>query len=196
MNALYHESLAGVLAMKKDFVGAEVAARRAIALAPERAPAYATLTQAAASKGRVAEVLRVHTDALRRHPALAANPANGFLYNAACCAARCAAGQGTDVPPDADRPGLRRQALGWLTADLAAWRKSLAADPVGNRARVHATMRHWLQDADLASVREPAGLDGLPTDERVGWVGLWTAVRDLRDATAPPEQAPPPRPAR
>ena len=54
-------------------------------------------------------------------------------------------------------------------------------------------MAHWLTDPDLASVRERAELEKLPLDERVGWVKLWTEVRELRDATAPPETAPPPR---
>lgn len=98
------------------------------------------------------------------------------------------------APPP--RPALRRPALNWLTADLAAWRKRLADDPAGNRDAVHRTMAHWLTDADLASVRERTELEKLPLDERVGWVKLWTEVRELRDATAPPEVAPPPRPAK
>ena len=57
-------------------------------------------------------------------------------------------------------------------------------------------MARWLTNPNLASVRGPAELEKLPPDERAGWVELWTAVRELRDATAPPEAAPPPRPAK
>jgi hypothetical protein len=39
-------------------------------------------------------------------------------------------------------------------------------------------------------------LENLPGDERAGWVNLWTEVRQLRDATATPEAARPPRPAK
>lgn len=55
-------------------------------------------------------------------------------------------------------------------------------------------MSNWLADPDLAAVRERVKLEKLPLDERIGWVKLWTDVRELRDATAPPEVAPPPRP--
>jgi hypothetical protein len=39
-------------------------------------------------------------------------------------------------------------------------------------------------------------LEELSDDERVGWVKHWAEVRDLRDATAPPQDAPQPRPAK
>jgi serine/threonine-protein kinase len=94
----------------------------------------------------------------------------------------------------AERPALRRQALDWLTADLAAWQERAATDPAKPRTAVHGRMANWLTDPDLASVREPAGLENLPADERAGWVKFWAEVRQLRDATAPPGVAPP-RPA-
>ena len=50
-----------------------------------------------------------------------------------------------------------------------------------------------MEDANLASVRDRAALEKLPVDERVEWIKLWTAVRELRDATTPAEAAPPPR---
>ena len=111
----------------------------------------------------------------------------------ACCACLSAAGKGKDAPPPGERPALRRLALEWLTADLTAWRVRLTADPPKNRSIVHARVAHWLTDPDLASVRSRTELEQLPLDERVAWVKLWTAVRELRDATAPREAAPPPR---
>jgi hypothetical protein len=40
-------------------------------------------------------------------------------------------------------------------------------------------MRHWQQDADLASVRDPQALDRLPNDERHQWRQLWQDVAAL-----------------
>jgi hypothetical protein len=81
------------------------------------------------------------------------------------------------------RPGLRKEALDWLNADLDAWRKQLTANPKSRLAQQK--MQHWLTDADLASVRD---LENLPAAEREGWKKLWAEVRRLRDATASPEK--------
>jgi hypothetical protein len=54
-------------------------------------------------------------------------------------------------------------------------------------------MVHRLTDSDLRSVREPAELENLPKDERVRWVKLWAAVRDLRDDATPTKAVPPPQ---
>ena len=54
-------------------------------------------------------------------------------------------------------------------------------------------MAQWLTDPDLRSVREQAELANLPVEERAGWAKLWADVRDLRDATATPKDAPPQR---
>ena len=132
-------------------------------------------------------------DALRANPAWAGDPRTNRRFIAGCFAVNCADGKGPGAPPPAERPAYRKQALDHLTGDLAATRKLLADEPVCNRDYVHQRMRHWLRDVHLASVRDREAIEKLPADERVGWVKLWTAVRELRDATAPPEPAPPPR---
>jgi hypothetical protein len=52
-------------------------------------------------------------------------------------------------------------------------------------------VEHWLNDADLAGVRDEQALGELPADEREQWQKLWSEVRSLRDRTAPPKTAPP-----
>ena len=67
------------------------------------------------------------------------------------------------------------------------------ATALANRQGVYRHLSQWLTDPDLVSVRDRQALEALPVDERVGWVKLWTEIRELRDATAPPPAAPPPR---
>jgi len=192
--AAVHNNLGLALRDKGDVEGAIASYREAIRLDPKLAPAHSNLVFALAFIGRPAEALRATTtDVLGANPAWADDPRNNFRYNAACFAMNCADGKGTDAPPPAERSAYRKQALDHLSADLAATRKLLAADPVRNRDFVHLRMLHWLRDADLSSIRERESQEKLPIDERVAWVKLWTGVRELRDATRPPEPAPPPR---
>jgi hypothetical protein len=150
-----------------------------------------------ARRGEPRAALELLRQGARANPGWLADPASGVRYNSACFACLAAAGRGKGAPPPAERPALRQQALDWLAADLAAWRKQSAADPAKYRTVVHGQMAHWLNDPDLGSVRVRAELDKLPVNERVGWVKLWAEVRDLRDATAAaPEAAPPPRPTK
>ncbi len=85
-------------------------------------------------------------------------------YNAACSAALAAAGKGKDdpSPDDATRVVLRRQALGWLRSDLAAWVKIQKDGPPTKRGAVGPTLRHWKRDTDLAALRDEAELAKLP----------------------------------
>jgi serine/threonine-protein kinase len=102
-------------------------------------------------------------------------------YNAACAAALGAAGLGDDAQrlPDKVVLMLRRQSLGWLRQDLALCAKQ--ADGVAEaRELVRRRLAYWQQDADLASVREPAALETLPDDERRAWRLLWQEVDALR----------------
>jgi hypothetical protein len=40
-------------------------------------------------------------------------------------------------------------------------------------------LAHWLQDADLAGVRDAKSLDALPARERDAWCKLWVDVAAL-----------------
>jgi serine/threonine-protein kinase len=177
-----YEQLGTVLAKLKDWDEAIAANREAIRLAPQYADTHLALAVTLASAGRHAEALRVTLEALRQNSAWADEPRNQLRYCAACFAVNCADGLGTGTPPPAERPACRKQALEFLTADLATLGKLADTE----RALVHAGMRHWLADSDLASVRDPEALQRLPTQERAAWEKLWAGVRDLRDRTAPP----------
>ena len=69
---------------------------------------------------------------------------------------------------------LRRQALGWLRADLAQYTK-LAEQDAAKQA-VRQRLGHWQQDPDLASIRDKEGLAALPDLERPEWQRLWEDV--------------------
>jgi serine/threonine-protein kinase len=88
-------------------------------------------------------------------------------------AARAAADPGPEGAPlgEPERAGLRRQALGWLRADLALRTKGLQAGKSEGR-----TLATWQTDDALAGVRERAALEKLPDDERAAWQRLWADV--------------------
>jgi serine/threonine-protein kinase len=132
-------------------------------------------------RGAHAPAARLYAQALAADPKLADDRAAQHRYNAACVAALAGCGQGRDDPPldEAARADLRKQALGWLRAELAAWVRTLdAADPT-SRAGVARTLQHWKKDSDLAGVRDPEALARLPEVERKEWPSLWADVDRL-----------------
>jgi hypothetical protein len=130
---------------------------------------------------RYAAAARLYADAFAAEPKLAADLRSGHRYNAACAAAIAAAGQGEDTMKLADekRTRLRKQALDWLRADLAAWAPVVDKGPPQARQVVAQTLQHWQKDADLAGLRDRAALDKLPAAERDGWQRLWADVDAL-----------------
>jgi tetratricopeptide (TPR) repeat protein len=106
---------------------------------------------------------------------------NGQRYNAACAAALASCGQGKDANTldDKDCPRLRKQALDWLRADLALWAKQAERRNADERALVVQTLKHWLEDADLAGVRDKSALEKLPHTERAAWEKLWADVSNV-----------------
>jgi hypothetical protein len=95
-----------------------------------------------------------------------------FHYDAARAAL---AGWGKSLADlnDVERSHHRRQALGWLSADLATWAKLI--DIQAERPKARQTMQHWLVDPDLAGVRGDA-IAKLPEAERADWQKLWAEV--------------------
>jgi tetratricopeptide (TPR) repeat protein len=128
-----------------------------------------------------AAAARLYAQAFAVEPKLAGDLRAAHRYNAACAAALAGCGQGTDPGQldDQERTRLRQQALSWLRADLAAWRKQLEGSPASFRPIVRQAMQHWLADRDFASVRGPAALDRLPRSERQHWETLWAEVEEL-----------------
>jgi serine/threonine protein kinase/tetratricopeptide (TPR) repeat protein len=127
-----------------------------------------------------AAAARFYAAAFTAQPKLADDLQTQDRYNAARAAALAAAGDGADAAKlgDGERARLRRQALEWLTADLAAWDQLLQGRPQ-ERARVQTTLRHWKGDRDLAGIRETEALAQLPPAERDACRKLWAEVDAL-----------------
>src|SRR5262249_32308765 len=68
---------------------------------------------------------RLYAGAFAARPEVADNLQNKARYDAARSAALAAAGRGHDAAQltETERTALRRQALAWLAADLALWKK-------------------------------------------------------------------------
>jgi serine/threonine-protein kinase len=141
---------------------------------------------------------RFYAEAFAQKPQLADDLRLQHRYNAACEAvlAGCGQGQDADRSDDQERGRLRRQALEWLQADLAAYRQLLEKEPEKARALVRPRMQHWRVDPDLAGVRDRAEVTKLPTAEQQAWRKLWAEVAALlgtSHAASPIKALPPPK---
>jgi hypothetical protein len=153
-----------------------------------------TLAQRASDVGRYVAAARLWADALEADPKLAADRRAQHCYNAACAASLAASGvgKGEPAPDDAAKARLRRQALDWLEAELGVWAKYIASGTPQQRAAIVRTLRHWQDDADLASIRDAKALDALPEAERAAWRELWARVAALASqAGSTPDSAMP-----
>jgi hypothetical protein len=72
----------------------------------------------------------------------------------------------------------RRQALGWLQADLTAANELLNNAP-DDAPVIAKRMRHWQQNRDFSVVRDAAAFAKLPEDEQRSWQELWADVGDV-----------------
>src|SRR5262249_3084434 len=101
-------------------------------------------------------------------------------YKAAPAAvlAGCRMGTDTDTLDDKECARLRRLALDWLRADLAAWGRQPNQEPdkAGSAAKVSMMLQYWLTDPDFAGVRGPEALARLPEAERQPWQQFWGDV--------------------
>jgi serine/threonine protein kinase len=107
-------------------------------------------------------------------------------YNAACAATLAVGGAGRDQPQpdDAAKATLRAQTLEWLTTELAAWKRVSITGAAGAKETVARTLTHWKNDADLASIRDDAGVASLPEPDRNAFRKLWADVDALRAEVA------------
>ena len=124
---------------------------------------------------------RLFTEVLKADPKLADDRQARHRYNAACAAALAGCGQARDdpLPDEAARADLRKQALDWLRAELAAWGRVLDTRDPQALAGVERALRHWKEDSDLAGVRDPTALARFPEPERKEWRALWADVERL-----------------
>jgi tetratricopeptide (TPR) repeat protein len=129
---------------------------------------------------KLAASARLFTKALAAEPKLAEDPSTGNRYNAACAAVLAGCGAGKDAAKlnDAERARLRRKALDWLRADLAAWGRLLEKQPDQARPLVQQKMQHWQADLDFDGVRGDE-LARLPEAERQAWQQLWKDVEQM-----------------
>jgi hypothetical protein len=114
-----------------------------------------------------ATAARFYAEAFTAQRLLADDLKASHRYNAACAAALAGCGQGEDAATlhNAERAGLRRQALDWLRGDLASYARSIDGGPAEARAFARKQMQHWQRDTALAGVRG-AALAKLPEAER------------------------------
>ncbi len=133
-----------------------------------------------------ATAARFTLDAFLARAKLADDLQQQHRYNAACSAARAAAGQAEDalLLPDKVALMLRRQALRWLNAELAMWKRQLEQGEAGP-SRLARILGHWQKDSDLASLRDLEPLGRLDADERQQWRNFWQEVDALLARTRP-----------
>jgi WD40 repeat protein/tetratricopeptide (TPR) repeat protein len=133
---------------------------------------------------RYADAVRLYEKAFAASPGLA-DSAVAFIrssgdfhrYDAACCAARAACGEGVGAPTKPQECAvLREKALAWLKADLALW-KDKAFEPFDRSLAVRQLTR-WLADDGLRETRPGAKREGWTEPESKVWDQLWSEVRE------------------
>jgi cytochrome c-type biogenesis protein CcmH/NrfG len=172
---------------------AELAGKLPALLAGDAEPAGAgeradLVTLCAVQRHLNAAAARFAAQTAADDPLLTENQRYICFYNGACGAALAAGGQGEDARrlPDKAVVMLRRQALGWLRAELAGEAKQAEQNDPRATGEVRRQMRHWQWDPDLTAVRDPQALDRLPPDEQKEWRQLWADVDALLKKVAPP----------
>jgi serine/threonine-protein kinase len=116
-------------------------------------------------------------------------------YYAAFAALWAGVGRAADAPvKESERASLRRQALSWFRADLAAWAARANADDPGERAKAATALGVWLGDGEEFSVGAPTAPDGLPADVQSALDAIWAEVRATRERAKKPTPAAPTTP--
>ena len=106
----------------------------------------------------------------RREP----RPATPLQYGVLRPAGGRRPGRGRAPPRTRRRgPALRRRALGWLRAELAAWSGVVESGTSLDREKTLSIIRWWTRDVDLVSVRGDDALAKLPEAERREWRKFW-----------------------
>ncbi|HVK08660.1 MAG TPA: tetratricopeptide repeat protein [Gemmataceae bacterium] len=142
---------------------------------------------------RYAAASRLYAWACDRDPNLNKAEATSARYAAARCAALAGCGQGADAPIEAAaRTALRRQALGWLTANQAILKRRLITGNAGDLKSVVEHLTACLSEKDLAGVRPGATRDGWSADETAAWDAYWSDVRTLLARANEARPSPPP----
>jgi tetratricopeptide (TPR) repeat protein/tRNA A-37 threonylcarbamoyl transferase component Bud32 len=144
---------------------------------PASAQERSELAMICSAKALNASAARFYGEAFKGDNKLAA----AHRFYAARVAAMAGCGQAKDIDwfGDAERSGLRRQALAWLHDELEAARLFLEKENEKAAPNVAGIMSAWLADPAFAGVRGPEALAKLPEAERQPWEKLWKDVADL-----------------
>jgi tetratricopeptide (TPR) repeat protein len=112
-------------------------------------------------------------------PELLQDPRSGLRYEAAWSAALAGCGRAADDAwlDDRERTRLRRQALDWLTADLALWSGLATGGDPKARDQARRRRRRWQSDAQFDGLRDAAALARLPEEEGQACRKLWADVQ-------------------
>jgi tetratricopeptide (TPR) repeat protein len=151
---------------------------------PENATERIEYAEVCGYKGHYAAGARFYQEAFASQPALADDVRSERRYNAACLAARAGTGQGEDAGSltESQHGDLRKRALDWLRADLAALTKLLDSGQPNDRSLVQKALQHWQRNRDLATLRDQAALAKLPESERMAWRQFWADVAAALDS--------------
>src|SRR5262249_55082616 len=138
-----------------------VEARLPAALAGEGRPVNASTRRALAEwclrhRRLTAAAAGFYETSLAAEPSLADDLEAGQRFHAARAAALAGCGVGEDATKldGRRREALRRQALGWLTAQYNAWAERHRRARPGDRTAAATAVRSWQHDEDLAGVRD------------------------------------------
>jgi tetratricopeptide (TPR) repeat protein/serine/threonine protein kinase len=108
--------------------------------------------------------------------------ANQHCLNAACAAALAAALAAAQPIDEKEQVRLRKRALGWLRADIAARQRLLDSNPL-TALKIEKDVQSLQSVAELSSLRDARQLAKIPAEESAAWKSFWTDVRKLaRDA--------------
>jgi tetratricopeptide (TPR) repeat protein len=144
---------------------------------PTRATEWLEFAWMAQATKQYADSERLYRNAFAADPRQADDLLSAHRYHAACCTVSAAAAL---KPNDMEQPHLRRQALDWLGADLALWKKQTEIGSAPSRAIGQRALWAWQNNPGLASVRDKERLAVLPDAERKDWEKLWADVEALR----------------
>jgi tetratricopeptide (TPR) repeat protein len=122
----------------------------------------------------------LYSGAFAADPKLVNDLSGRHRYNAACSAVLGGCGSDTGTLTATERLGLRRQALTWLRADLAQWKRLAARGEVGP-SRLARALQHWQKDSDLAGIRDRDAVARLAAEEQHACRTLWAEVEALRN---------------
>jgi tetratricopeptide (TPR) repeat protein len=128
-----------------------------------------------------ATAARFYEASLAAEPVLSVDLELGYRFRAACAAALagCGIGEDTSKLDERQKEALRRQALGWLTAEYTAWEERHRMGKPGDRTAAARALRAWIQNEDLGCVRDEQALTKFPPEEQRAWHALWVKAAAL-----------------